>query len=41
MEFSVVPLLEVPLLAVPARDREPVVVLDSLVELLVFPMAEQ
>jgi hypothetical protein len=40
MEFSVVPLLEVALLAVPARDREPVV-LDSLVELLVFPMAEQ
>ena len=41
MEFSVVPLPEVPLLEVPARDREPVVVLDSLVELLVFPMAEQ
>jgi hypothetical protein len=40
MEFSVVPLVEDPLLAVPARDREDGV-LDSLVELLVFPMAER
>jgi len=40
MEFSVVPLLEDGLLAVPERDREPVV-LGSLVELLVFPMAKR
>jgi len=40
MEFSAVPLLGVPLFAVLARDREPVV-LDSLVELLVFPMAKR
>lgn len=33
-------MLELPLLAVPERDREDVV-RDSLVELVVFPMAEQ
>lgn len=38
MEFSLEPVLELPLLAVPERER---VVRDSLVELLVFPMAER
>lgn len=38
MAFSFGPVLEVPLLAVPERER---VVRDSLVELLVFPMAER
>jgi len=40
MEFSAAPFEEEALLAVPERDREPVV-RDSLVELLVFPMAKR